>query len=53
MHKMDGTQGSLSCSAGDFNGTCGGFMPDLAISILSQTKRDTVRSWINEGAPNN
>jgi hypothetical protein len=53
MHKMDNTQGTLDCSAGDDGGDCGAFMPNMAIAILSQTKRDTVRAWINEGAPNN
>jgi hypothetical protein len=53
MHKMDDTQGTLDCSAGDDSGNCGAFMPNMAVTILPQTKRDTVRAWINEGAPNN
>ena len=53
MYKMDGTQSSLDCSAGNDNGGCGAFMPNMAISILPKSKRDTVRAWIDEGAPDN
>jgi hypothetical protein len=53
MHKMDNTQGTLNCSAGDLGGVCGTFMPNMAVSILPQAKRDAVRAWINAGAPDN
>lgn len=52
MHKLDNTLTGLDCSKGDFGGTCGLAMPYTA-SMLPQTTRDTIRAWINAGAPNN
>jgi hypothetical protein len=39
MQKLDNTQ------------TCGGFMPTGG--VLSTSVRDVIRTWINDGAPNN
>jgi hypothetical protein len=50
MHKVDNTLGSLDCSKGDDDGTCGLAMPYTA-AMLPQTTRDTIRAWINGGAP--
>ncbi len=54
MHKMDGAQMSLAaqCTTGTPSPPCGTLMPWLG-TILPQTQRDTVRSWINQGAKNN
>ncbi len=52
MHKMDGTISSLDCSKGDDQGSCGLPMPYTA-TMLPQSTRDTIRSWINAGALEN
>jgi len=53
LYKMNGTQGTLNCSNGDFAGTCGLLMPYTMTNPLPQATRDTVQAWITEGAPNN
>ena len=53
MQKMDGTLLPLAaaCASGDL-GQCGSPMPLNAV-LLPQGARDTVRTWIAEGALNN
>jgi hypothetical protein len=52
MHKVDDTTNTLDCSTGDDDGNCGLPMPYTA-SMLPQATRDTIRAWINGGAPEN
>jgi hypothetical protein len=57
MYKIDGNStvdpqlSSLTCT-GDL-GNCGTAMPYPGIAILPQATRDTIRTWINQGAMNN
>jgi hypothetical protein len=44
MHKLDGTQGGFSCPS-----TCGVQMPAGGMP-LSQSVRDSIRTWIDNGA---
>jgi hypothetical protein len=55
MYKMDGTQDMLDaqCTTGKLTPPCGLLMPWASTTVLPQTQRDTVRSWINQGAKNN
>jgi hypothetical protein len=52
MHKVDNTLGTLDCSKGDDEGQCGLAMPYTA-TMLPESTRDTIRAWINGGAPFN
>ncbi|MGA7121677.1 MAG: hypothetical protein WBY94_16340 [Polyangiaceae bacterium] len=55
MYKMDGTQDMLDaqCTTGKLQPACGLLMPWASATVLPQAQRDTVRSWINQGAKNN
>jgi hypothetical protein len=58
MHKMDGDQCTLAqeCDASVFHatlGNCGANMPFQLGMLLPTGARDTVRSWIQQGAQNN
>jgi hypothetical protein len=50
MHKLDGDQGSLDPEC--VTGSCGAQMPRFA-TLLDATTRATVRTWIEQGAPDN
>ena len=54
MFKMDGQLNSLgpACQKGDL-GVCGALMPFGGSQPLPQATRDTIRSWISQGAKNN
>jgi hypothetical protein len=43
---------TTGCAAGDL-GNCGTGMPYPGATLLPQATRDTIRSWINQGAQNN
>ena len=50
MHKMDGDMCTLNAQC--VNGDCGLSMPQNN-DLLDVSRRDTVRRWIAQGAPNN